>query len=181
MGDPKKLRKKYTPPRHPWQGPRIISENILVKEYGLKNKREIYKTQSLLRNFAKQAKNITALKSLQSEKEKDKLLEKLTKLNLLGKGLGLDQVLGLNIKNILERRLQTLVYKKGLAKTPVQARQFITHGHILIRDQKVNVPGYLVKQEEEHEIKFSEDSNLKNPEHPERVIKEKQEIKRGKE
>ena len=72
MGDIKKLRKKYTPPRHPWQGPRILAEHILVEEYGLKNKTEIYKIQSLLRGISKQAKNLIAVKTLQSENRRSK-------------------------------------------------------------------------------------------------------------
>src|SRR3989344_4263044 len=117
MGDPKKLRKKYTPPRHPWQGPRIKAEKILVDDYGLKNKREIYKTQSILRGFTKQAKNLIASKTRQSEAEKKQLFQKLSKLNLLPKDADLEQVLGLTVRDILDRRLQTLVFKKGFSKT----------------------------------------------------------------
>ena len=178
MGDPKKLRKKYTPPRHPWQGSRILAEKELVREYGLKNKKEIYKTQSLLRNFTKQAKNIIALKNIQGEKEKKQLLSRLISLNLLSKDASLEKVLGLTINNILNRRLQTLVYKKGFAKNVEQARQFIVHGHITIKGQKINVPGYLVKLDEEFYIDFVKSSSLSNPEHPERLLKEKVEIKK---
>jgi len=177
MGDPKKLRKKYMPPRHPWQGPRIIAEKSLIKDYGLRNKKEIYKAQSILRNFTKQAKNLIATRSLQSEIEKKQLLARLESLNLLKGNADLDQVLGLTINDILERRLQTLVYKKGFAKSPLQARQFITHGHISVMGQRVNVPGYLVKQDEENKIEFAKRSSLSNPEHPERVIK-KDELKK---
>ncbi len=178
MGDIKKLRKKYTPPRHPWQGPRINAEKVLVKEYGLKNKREIYKTQSLLRNFSKQAKNLIAYKTEQSEKEKKQLFDKLANIGLLHKDADLEQVLGLTIDKLLERRLQTLVYKKGLSRSVVQARQFITHGHIAIKGQKVNIPGYLVKAEEETHVEFVKNSNLSSAEHPERVVKEKNVLKK---
>ena len=40
MGDPRKLRKKYYPPSHPWQKIRIDEEKILMKDYGFKNKKE---------------------------------------------------------------------------------------------------------------------------------------------
>ena len=178
MGDPKKLRKKYSPPRHPWQGARIASEKILVEEYGLKNKREIYKAQSLSRRFTKQAKNLIAEKTEQSQIEKKQLFSRLSKLNLLSKEADLDNVLGLTLKDILDRRLQTLVYKKKLSKTVKQARQFISHGNIAIRGQRVNSPSYLVKLEEENDIDFVADSSLSNKEHPERVIKEKVEVKK---
>ena len=173
MGSPKKLRKKYTPPRHPWQGARIIAEKVLVREYGLKNKKEIYKALTFLRNFAKQAKNLVTIGSNQQEKEKEQLFTKLKKLNLINVP-SLDHVLGLTLKDILNRRLQTLVYKKGLAKTITQSRQFVSHGHIEVKGQKVVSPGYLVNVEEENEIKFVKNSNLSNAEHPERVIKEVQ-------
>ncbi len=178
MGDIKKLRKKYTPPRHPWQGPRILAEKILVKEYGLKNKTEIYRAQFLLRSFTKQAKNLTTNKTLQGEKEKKQLFSKLAKISLLNENAELEQVLGLNLNQIFERRLQTLVYKKGLAKSVIQARQFIVHGHILVSGQKINVPSYLVKNNEESHIEFVKDSSLSNPEHPERMVKEKVELKK---
>ena len=51
MGDPKKQRKKYTTPRHPWQRDRLDEERQLLKDYGLKNKKELWKFESLLRKF----------------------------------------------------------------------------------------------------------------------------------
>ena len=78
------------------------------------------------------------------------------------------------INNSLDRRLQTLVFKKGFSKTAEQARQFITHGHIAIKGNKINVPGYLVTGDEENDIEFLKNSSLSNPEHAERVVKEKE-------
>ena len=63
MGDPKKLRKKYDPPKHPWQASRIAAERPIMQEYGLKNKKEIYKAQSLLRKFTHQAKLLSTIKN----------------------------------------------------------------------------------------------------------------------
>ena len=173
MGDPKKLRKKYAPPRHPWQGARINAEKILVNNYGLKNKKEIYRAHFILKGFTKQAKNLIASKTKQSEIEKKQLFERLSKLDLLPRDADLEQVLGLTINNILDRRLQTLVFKKGFSKTAEQARQFIVHGHIAVKGNKVNVPGYLVSGEEENNIEFLKNSSLSNPEHAERAVKEK--------
>jgi len=173
MGDPKKLRKKYEPPRHPWQGSRINAEKILTKEYGLKNKKEIWKAQSLLRNFAKQAKNLATIKTLHDEKLKRELLAKLNKLNLLKENSQLEDVLSLNLRSILDRRLQTILVKKNLARSAKQSRQFIVHGHIMINGQKINVPGYLVGRDEENLIEFLPKSKLSNAEHAERAKKEK--------
>ena len=177
MGDPRKARKKYETPRHPWEGSRIESENILVKEYGLKNKKEIWKARSLLKKFTNQAKKLSNLKTLHDQKEKEQLLNILKKLNLVKENADLEEVLGLNVNNILDRRLQTLVYKKGLARSVIQARQFITHGHIKIKDQRFNIPGYLVEAEEENDITFINKSNLSNPEHAERIIINKEKVK----
>ena len=171
MGDPKKLRKKYETPRHPWQASRIESEKILFKEYGLKNKKEIWKAQSLLRNFAKQAKDLTTIKTQHDKKQKEQLLNRLIKLDLLKDNSQLEDVLGLNLKNVLDRRLQTMLVKKGLTKTAKQARQFIVHGHVTVKGQKINIPGYLVSKDEEDAITFSSKSKLNDAEHPERVVK----------
>ena len=183
MGDPKKLRKKYETPRHPWQASRILSEKPLIKEYGLKNKKEIWKAQSLLRKFTNQAKLLSTIKTEHQKREKEQLINRLVKLGLLKQGQDREDVLDLNVKNILDRRLQTFVIKKGLAKTANQARQFITHGHIAVKGQKINIPGYLVNKDEEDFITFSEKSKLNNAEHAERIkvkeVKETKEIKQN--
>lgn len=171
MGDPRKIRSKIEGPGHPWIKERIEQEKILVKEYGLKNKCEIWKHISRLKGYAKQAKRLVALRRLpQAEKEKIQLLAKLNKLGILSQGAVLEDVLGLTIKDILELRLQTQVCRKGLAKTMKQARQFITHGHILVNGKKVTAPSYIVSSAEAPTIGFIAASALSDAEHPERKI-----------
>ena len=75
----------------------------------------------------------------------------------------------MELKSVFDRRLQSLVVKKGLAKSIRQSRQFIVHGHISIGEGKINVPSYLVKADEESKIVFSRNSNLSKEDHPERV------------
>ena len=176
MGHPKKQRKKYSKPLHPWRSARIEEEKILVKDYGLKTKKEIWKAESLLRKFKSHAKSLIARKDEQSKKEEIQLLEKLSKLNLVSKNAKLDDVLTLGTKDILERRLQTILYKRKLARSINQARQFILHGHVMIGERKTDVPSYYVSHEEEAKIGFSANSSLFSEDHPERVI-EKKEIK----
>lgn len=171
MGDPKKSRKKYSTPRHPWQGLRIEEERILIKEYGLKNKKEIWKAASLLRNYKNQAKGKDNKPEEQIKKEQKLLLEKLEKLNILPEKSKIEDVLSLEIKDILERRLQTLVFRQNLAKSIRQARQFIIHGHIKINEIKTNVPSLLISKEQEPTIKFIQTSKLNDNEHPERLIR----------
>ena len=170
MGDPKKLRKKYDPPKHPWQASRIAAERPLINEYGLKNKKEIWKAQSLLKKFTHQAKLLSTIKNEHQERERQQLINRLVKLGLLEKGKDREDVLGLNLRKILDRRLQTLIVKKGLAKTAKQARQLIVHGHIIINGQKINVPSYLVSVNEEDKISYLQNSSFNDPEHPERIL-----------
>ena len=99
-------------------------------------------------------------------KMEEELLKRLKKLGVLPETAVLDDVLDLTIEDILERRLQTIVFRKGLAKTIHQARQLITHGHISIGKQKVTVPGYMVTREEENQIAYTTQSPVANPNHP---------------
>lgn len=173
MGDPRKFRGKYSGPGHPWQRARMEVEAVLKREYGLKNKTELWKITSKLKSFADQAKKLIAERGTQAELESKQLIKKIARIGLLPESAKLDDVLGLNIKNLLERRLQTLVLRKGMARTSTQARQFIVHEHVKIGDKKINAPGYIVLMEEESQIAFVQKSSLASAEHPERSIKQK--------
>ena len=173
MGDPRKRRKSYSTPSHPWQRTRIEEEKILVQEYGVANKKEIWKMNSILRRFTKVAKNSVSLKTKQGEKEKKQLLDRLQTLGLLPPTAQAVDVLNLKLKDILERRLQTLLYRKGMARTVKQARQFITHRHVTVAGKIMTQPSYLVLKKEEDKIGFLALSSLSNPEHAERIILEK--------
>ena len=171
MGKPKFSRKKYVTPSHPWQEDRIKAENELIKKYGLKNKREIWKAQTRLRNYRGQARELEAkilTGDVQSKKERDQLLVHLNRMNILPPKSTLDDVLALETEAVLSRRLQTLTYLKGFASTPNQARQLISHGHIAIGNNRVTVPGYIVTKEEEGEIGYIHDSPLNDMMHPAR-------------
>ena len=148
----KRQRKKFLKPSHPWEKDRMDAEDKLLRQYGLYRKEEIWKTETLLRNFRHQARRLLAASGPQAELETRQLLSKLRRLGLVGENATLDDVLGLSVANLLDRRLQTIVYKKGMAKTPRQARQLVLHGHIVIAGRRVTVPSYLVPVEEEGEI-----------------------------
>ena len=125
MGKPKFSRKKYETPSHPWQEDRIKVENELIRKYGLKNKREVWKTETKLRKYRSQARELLAKVGTghtQSKKESEQLLMHLNRLNILPPNSKLDDVLALENESILSRRLQSLTYLKGLANTPDQAR-----------------------------------------------------------
>ncbi len=97
------------------------------------------------------------------------LLAQLKKKGILQETAVLDNVLDLTIEDILERRLQTIIFRKGLARTTFQARQLVTHGHISIDNRRVTIPGYIVLKEEESKITYSGESAVAKQEHPLRV------------
>ncbi len=166
MGDPKRIRRKYQRPNHPWEMDRIQGERDLTDEYGLKNKKEIWKMNSLLKGFKDQVKKLNAMEGEQAEKEKEQLMNKLINLGIVDESDRMDDVLGLDIRSVMERRLQSVVYRQGLARSMEQARQFVVHEHIAIDGEKMTVPSYLVKVDEE--VHFAENSPLQDEMHPER-------------
>ena len=170
MGDPRKTRKKYQTPAHPWQKDRLDSETEINKKYALGNKKEIWKMVSKLKNFKEQAKKLESLATEQAKKEKEFLVKKLKSLALIKPEDNIEAVLTLTVDNILDRRLQTIVLKVGLARSMKQARQFITHGHITISGKVITSPSYLVLESEEAKIGFKSTSGLSNPDNPERQI-----------
>ncbi len=169
MGYPGKNRKTYEPPNHPWQATRISDEGALVKEYGLRNKRELWKVHSVLRRYRRGARKLRAELTEAGKKGESakvistELLEKLAKMKLSKKGAELDEILVLKIEDILERRLQTLVYRQGLANSTKHARQLITHGHITIAGRKVTIPSYVVLGAEESQIGYYVGSPITMP------------------
>src|SRR3989338_3616136 len=171
MGDPKQFRKKYNTPRHPWVRANIESEKIVTRDYGLVKKKEIHIANSFIKKYRDIAKRLIATRTIpQAQKEKEQILNKLQELGLLPAGAELEQILGLELKDVLSRRLQSVVYRKGLARSMNQARQFITHRHIIIGDQEISSPSYLVSVAEEGAVTFKQKSALADAEHPERVI-----------
>lgn len=183
MGDPKKLKKKYTPLAHPWIRTTIEEGKTLKKEYGLTKYKEILIASSFLKKYKDIAKNLIADKTAQGEKEKKQMMDKLQRYGLLQAGAGLDDVLSIQLKDILERRLQSLVHRKGFARTMKQARQFITHRHVSIGAKEITSPGYMLTIEEENALNFKSTSSLSPADHPERVplVKAVPEVKEGEE
>ena len=141
MGDPKRHRKKYKGPRHPWQKQRIEEE------------KELWKMESMLRRYRAQARRLIGMRGEEGEREKKQLLESLYRLGLLGKDVKLDDVLSLTIKDIMERRLQTQLVRKKLANTIKHARQLIVHGHVIVGEKVITSPSFIVPRELESKIK----------------------------
>ncbi|MBW3011599.1 30S ribosomal protein S4 [Candidatus Woesearchaeota archaeon] len=179
MGQPRKQRAKYEGPRHPWQRARLDEERIIRQSYGTKNKKEIWKMQALITKLHDMAKMAGSTRGETAEIERNKIIEKSRKLGLLKEGQGIDELLGLTLKDVMERRLQTIVFKKGLALTIKQARQMITHEHIIVDGKKITSPSYLVTAAEEQAINYSHDSPFAHPEHAE-IVKQEEKKKKTK-
>lgn len=160
MGDPRRLKKKFKKPKHPFQKERMNEELGFLGKYGLRNKREFWKFRTMLgrwRGIARHSRTLSAEKAAEMQQT---LIKKLTRLGIVDSGAELADILLLNVEDVLKRRLQTQVYERGLASTVYQARQFIVHGHIQVNGKKVNAPSYLVKREEEATISFVASSPL---------------------
>lgn len=155
MGDPKKPRKKWESPGHPWIKTRLEQELELMNRYGLRNKRELWVAQTLLRRIRHRARQLLAIPIEERKKALEVLARRLYSMGIIDKlDVDVNDILALTVDAILDRRLQTLVWKKGLAKSIHHARQLIVHGHIAIKNRRVTSPGYLVSREEENYIGY---------------------------
>ena len=167
MGDPKFPSKHYDTPSHPWQKVRIEQDSGLIHQYVLKNKKEIWRANTKVREMRRQARKLTANSNdVQSQKESDLLLAKLNRLGMIEQNSGLEDILRMSPENILDRRLQTQVYLQGLASTAKQARQLIVHGHISVDGAVTRVPGMLVTKLQEKKLSYSSTSALNSDLHP---------------
>lgn len=153
MGDPRRLATKSESPRRVWDSTRIKKERKLLSAYGLKKTREVWRTLYDLKKARSGAMKYLS-QGEAGAKSGTPLMRRLARLGIIGPDAKLDDVLALTVENFLDRRLQTRVMKKGLARTPKQARQLITHGYIAVKGRRVTVPSYIVTVEEENYIAY---------------------------
>jgi small subunit ribosomal protein S4 len=166
MGDPRKQRKKFETPRFPWRTDVLETELKLLGQYGLRNKREIWRHKTVLSKYRGIARSLLGISVEERREPQKQLLDRLDRLGILPETAVLDDVLVLSLEDILERRFQTLVFQKGLAKSIHHARQLITHGHVAIAGRRVSSPSYLVLKEEEAKITYASTSPLSTPNQP---------------
>ena len=160
MGDPKMPRRVWNKPKRPLNYDLIMDELKTLGTFGLKTKRELWKTQTELSRIRFQARSILALRQEIRERKEPILIQSLSKIGLVDKNSTLDDVLNLQVNDLLSRRLQTIAQRKLYFKTPYQVRQAITHGHIMIGDNVVTIPSYIVKTEEEAKIRLIPESRF---------------------
>lgn len=161
MGDPKKARKQYSRPRSPWRADQLAQELYLLGTFGLRNKRELWKAQTQLSSVRKQARTLLAATEAVRLREERKLLDSLRRRGLIGEASTLDDILSLTVEDVLARRLQSMVFKKGMALSPLHSRQLIVHGHVAVGDRVITVPGYEVGAEGEGLVKLTAGSEPK--------------------
>ena len=147
----KKLKKQYETPTEAWDEERIEQEKELIEEFGLRNKKEVYRAESELRGLRRQARKAIAA---DSDDQTQPLLERAHNLGLIKSDGTIEDLLSLDTRDFLNRRIQTAVERKGFADTVKEARQLVVHGHIYVDEQKVSVPGYLLTQDEEKELEL---------------------------
>ena len=160
MGDPKTSRRVWQKPKRPLNYDLIMDELKTLGTFGLKTKRELWKTQTELSRVRLQARSLLALRQDERERKEPILMQSLSKIGLVNEDSTLDDVLNLQVTDLLSRRLQTIAQRKLYFKTPYQARQAIVHGHIMIGDSVVTIPSYIVKTEEEAKIHLIPESRF---------------------
>lgn len=138
----------------------MAEELEFLGKYGLRNKREFWKMRTMLGNWRRIARQSRTLSKERAAEVQDTLSKKLIRLGVVGPEARFEDVLSLTVEDLLKRRLQTIVFEKGFAKTIYQARQFIVHGHIQVVGKKIDAPSYIVKKEEEDFIGYVPSSPL---------------------
>lgn len=166
MGDPKKKHKLYSTPKRPWDFANLEAELKLVGAYGLRNKRELWRHKTELSTLRRRAREMVSMGGAEREQVEAELLGKLHRMGLIPEQGHLDDILGLNVQDLMERRLQTVLFRKGMTKTLFQSRQLITHGHISIAGRKMKAPSYMVTKIDEGSLDYAESSPYMIKTHP---------------
>ena len=142
----KRKHKTYSKPKRPFDKARIEEEAKIIEEFGLKNKREIWKADARIKEIREKAKNLISADSAKQEK----LFERLKKMGFNVNSIG--NVLSLDKKDYLKRRLQTVLVDKRLAKSTKSSRQLIVHRKVMVDGKAIDSPSYIVPIELEGKI-----------------------------
>jgi len=155
MGGLKKPKKKYLAgkPKKIWNKQLLLEELQLMGEYGLRNKKELWLARARLKWIVRRARALLSMTAEERAPLEMPFKEKLYKMGFIeDPNVPLDRILSLDVRAILERRLQTLVFRMGLASSIHHARQLVVHGHVLVAGRRVTSPGFLMPRELEDKI-----------------------------
>lgn len=158
IGAPRTTSKTYSTPKRPYESARLDAELQLAGEFGLKNKREIYRINFQLSKIRRAARDLLTRDEKDPKRlfEGNALIRRLVRVGVLSEDKKkLDYVLALKVEDFLERRLQTQVFRAGLAKSIHHARVLISQRHIAVGKQIVNIPSFMVRLDSEKHIDFA--------------------------
>ena len=159
MGGLKKPKKKYLAgkPKKIWNKQLLLEELQLVGEYGLRNKKELWLARAHLKRITRRARSLLSMTAEERAPLEMPFKERLYKMGFIeDPNVPLDRILSLDVRAVLERRLQTVVYRMGLAKSIHHARQLIVHGRVLVAGRRMTSPGFLVPRELEDKISLAQ-------------------------
>ena len=151
----KRKSKQYSKPKKPYEKQRIEEEQTVVKKFGLKNKKEIQKAEAEINSIREKAKALISA----SQEEQNKFFGRLQKLGYDVESIA--DILSLDQNDKLKRRLQTVLYDQGLARSPRHARQLISHKKVIVKGGVVNRPSYHVSKEIEDLIEVKKEKPKK--------------------
>jgi small subunit ribosomal protein S4 len=166
MGDPKKKHKTYDTPKRPYNTEALMEELRTIGAYGLRNKRELWKAHTELSILRGRSRDLLSLESEERATRERIMIDKLALKGLVMENGRLEDILTLSVEDLLERRLQTYIFRRGMASSLFQARQLISHGHIAIKGRKVTSPSYQVKISDEETLDYAQSSPYYNSNHP---------------
>ena len=144
-----------------WNKERIDEEHKFKETYGLKTLRELWRAKSELRRIRGNARKVLSTNA--TEEVGRQIVARLARYNIVRQDAKADDLLLINVESLLDRRLQTIVFKRGLANTMNQSRQLITHGFVSIGGKRVTSPSYMVKADEESAISYYKPITLQKP------------------
>ncbi|MEJ2267788.1 MAG: 30S ribosomal protein S4 [Nanoarchaeota archaeon] len=142
----KRKHKQYSKPKRPFDKLRMDEEAKIIKEFGLKNKKEIWRAEAQIKLIREKAKKLIS----SSKEEQQKLFEQLQKIGLNVNSIA--EILALDKKDYLKRRLQTILVEKKFATTPKSARQLIVHKKVLLGGEIIDSPSFIVQKDKENKI-----------------------------
>ncbi len=151
----KRKHKTYSRPKRPFDKARIEEEGKIKKDFGLKNKKEIWKADAKIKSMREKAKKLIKA----SPEKQQALFDQLQKIGLNVNSIS--DILALDIRDYLERRLQTIAVRKKLANTMKSARQMITHRKVLVNEKVTDKPSYIVPVKLENKITIKAKKKVK--------------------